>query len=338
MKRLPLIALCLLGALSARAQVLVSYDARALVPDENTPHIAVLTEEDYRSPAWFDLEQRIDRYAEAQALSGDTQGADDTMDFDSYIRELETLAKQAEQEGNKEAAASYRQSIKEAREIKALTEQQYRDARAAAEAGAKGLDGKKLLAELLEHAVGKRLFNAVGTAFPALATVYLNPKDEDLFNGWGVMDAKGKRIIPCQYYTIATRYDDDGSRLPLIVCFQEVDRWKDLWKVDLYREDGTLATRQQLTGAKIFTNNVLGVRFPDGTWGLMNKDCRVLTTRKYKTMDTNVNSLIDSEQGWFVYGERDGVNYILSQEDGSEIGTFRMTDSSYEVNYYPGRK
>lgn len=51
MKRLPIIVLCLLSALSAQAHVLVSYDARALVPDENTPHIAVLTENDYTGPA-----------------------------------------------------------------------------------------------------------------------------------------------------------------------------------------------------------------------------------------------------------------------------------------------
>ena len=78
---------------------------------------------------------------------------------------------------------------------------------------------------------------------------------------------------------------------------------------------------------------VVGVRFQDGLWGLMDEHCRILTSRKYNRIDWNENDLIDSSQGRFIYGERGGVNYILSPKDGSEIGTFKMTDTTHEVNF-----
>lgn len=73
-------------------------------------------------------------------------------------------------------------------------------------------------------------------------------------------------------------------------------------------------------------------------WGLMDKDCRILTAKKYKKLDWNTNNLTDASQGKFIYGERDGVNYILSPKDGSEIGTFKFDPGvSHEVSYYPGK-
>ena len=82
---------------------------------------------------------------------------------------------------------------------------------------------------------------------------------------------------------------------------------------------------------------VVGVRFQDGLWGLMDEHCRILTSQKYNLIDWNENDLVDSTQGRFIYVERGGVNYILSPMDGSEIGTFKMTDTTYEVNYYLGK-
>ena len=103
------------------------------------------------------------------------------------------------------------------------------------------------------------------------------------------------------------------------------------------------ASQQTFAAAKIVDDmNLIGVRLANGSWSLMNADARIITQRQYKKLDWTTNDLLDSSKGNFVYGERDGVNYIISPADGSEIGTFKLTfnpDGSaiHDVNYYPGK-
>ena len=317
MKKIVFLYVVLVLPVLAAAQGLVIHDASNLISEEGVPKCAVFTEVYYNSQEWFDLSQLIERYTYAQAA----------QEMGQQVEAFKALAEDAEKRGDKADAESYRQTMENLKE-----------AIAQMLAEGKGLSGAALRDSLLSHAIGGRLFYAADLAFPDCAKVQGKPYKDDDFNCWGLMDAKGTIVIPCRYQDIFTSYNrESGDRLPLVFGIHETDRWKDQWKVDVYRPDGTLATKQQFAGVYIFDNHSIGVRFLDGGWGLMNENCRILTTRKYKKLDTNQNNLIDSSEGWFIYGQRDGVNYILSPEDGSEIGTFKLTDNTHEVNYYPGK-
>lgn len=299
------------------AQNLIVYDARDLVPEKGAPTYAVFTEEYFNSPEWFDLSQRIELLNYASAAEEMNQNLVQAK------KELEAARRRGENVDEMEAMVRNLEEVIPA----------YR-------AYGEGLSIPDLKKELLSHAIGGRLFYGASLAFPDYAKVQGKPykEDPDDFNTWGVIDANGKVIVKYRYQDIFTSYDSEtGERIPLIFAIHEIDRWKDKWEVDTYKLDGTLATNQKFAGVYIFDGNVISVHFPDGGWGLMNENCRIITTKKYKKLDWNENNLIDASEGRFIYGERDGVNYILSPKDGSEIGTFKMTGSTHQVTYYPGK-
>ena len=319
MKRFFIFLTTLLLACNAiNAQNLVIHDIRDLVEDQSAPKYVVFTEAYYNSPEWFVLAQRIEGFNYAKAA-------------EEMSLEIVQAKKELAEAKSRGEDVEYLEEIVRARE----------EALPAYRAVGKGLSDKELLDEVLSHAIGGRLFYGADLAFPDYAKVQGKPykEDPDDFNVWGVMDSKGKIIIPCRYQDIFTSYNrESGDRLPLFFGIHEIDRWKDKWEVDVYKLDGSLATKQKFAGVYVFEDHVVGVHFLDGGWGLMDKDCRILTAKKYKKLDWNTNNLIDASQGNFIYGERDGVNYILSPDDGSEIGTFKFVPGvSHEVNYYPGK-
>lgn len=337
MKRLIAFA-AVLYPLLAGAQNLVTYDVSDLA-DSDAPRIAVFTEDYYYSQEWFDLDQRIDRYISAHAFDG-AGNTDSLTDWDQLVKDLEEGIERYTREGNEEMAQWCRTTLEEAKEQRKQTEAQFRQAMEDARSQDEGLKAPALLEAVRRHAVGQRFFYQATPVYPELMAV-VPKRTEDDKNGWGVMDASGRIIIPARYEIIASR-DDENGRLPLILCLHEIDRWKDKWEVDIYRQDGSRATNEKFIGANLFSNQVVGVCFPDGSWGLMDGNARILTTRRYKKMDMRSNDLLDAGKGNFIFGERDGVNYILSQTDGSEIGTFKgYEDASgvyhHLVNYYPGK-
>lgn len=313
-----LLATLLLACGAINAQNLVFHDVRDLVEDSNAPKFAIFTEEYYNSLEWFDLSQRINNYSYAKAA-------------EEMSREIVQAKKDIAEAKARGENVEFMEEILRTRE----------EAVAAYKAVGGGLSGQGLMKEVLSHAIGGRLFYGADLAFPDYAKVQGKPykEDPDDFNVWGVMDSKGKIIIPFRYQDIFTNYNrETGDRLPLIFGIHEIDRWKDKWEVDVYKLDGSLATKQKYAGVYVFEDHVVGVHFLDGGWGLMDKDCRILTAKKYKKLDWNTNNLTDASQGNFIYGERDGVNYILSPKDGSEIGTFKFDPGvSHEVSYYPGK-
>ena len=339
MKRLFFISLVVLLPLLARAQNLVVYDADVLANKPESPHYAVLTEKYFNSLEGNALAEKIERYGVAHAFDSEEQGVGDP-DWDEYVRDLEKGIANFTREGNTEGAEMYRNMLAEAKKMRSELEAQAREAREATRTVGDGLDRDELRAELLKHAVGGRLFYSAEIYLNRLACVQAKSVDNDQ-NAFGLMDAQGKMVVPARYWTIFLREWPNDNGKGLVLGYRLLS--DDNTEVDLLWDDGTRAAQQTFPAVKILDEvGLIGVRFPDGGWGLMNADARVITSRKYKKFDWNVNDVIDPSQSKFVYGERDGVNYIISPADGSEIGTFKMTfnaDGStlHDVNYYPGK-
>lgn len=341
MKRLFITLFAALLPLLAVAQELATFHVGSLVADKNAPHMAVLPEKYMTSPEWYNLEQEIERFAVSRVFQ-DGEDVSGSGNWDNYIKEMEKLIDQYTRDGNKEAAEQLRKTLEETKkEMKAL-EATLAEARAQARQGGEGLDGGELLAKVMEHAIGGRLFYGAEIFMGRFAHVRTQSSEENE-NAWGLMDAKGEMLIPARYQGLWIRdwANENGKN---ILLAQRVISWDDdKWEMRFFWDDGTSATQQTFTGAGVIDQvELFKVRFPDGGWGLLNADGRVITQRKYKKLDWNVNNVIDPDQGNFVYGERDGVNYIISRTDGSEIGTFRFYYDSddlpvHEVKYYPGK-
>ena len=321
--------------LVAGAQNLVVFDASALANSQGSPAYVVLTEKDANGREWSRLEEKLERYGAAHAFDGAEQGVGDP-DWDEYIRDLEKGIADYTREGNKEGAQMYREMLAEAKKMRAEVEAQGRQAREQARSGGEGLDRNELRAEVLKHAVGGRFFYSAQIYLDRLACVQAKPLDDDQ-NVYGLMDAQGKMVVPARYWNIFLRDWPNANGKGLVVAYRLISDEKS--EVSLFWDDGTPASQQTFAAAKIFDDvNLVGVRLASGSWSLMNADARMITQRQYKKLDWNTNDLIDSSKGNFVYGERDGVNYIISPADGSEIGTFRWYSDArgdhHEVNYY----
>lgn len=333
-----LILLALLPLL-AGAQNLVVFDAGMLADTPEAPHYAVLPGKYENSLEWYKLKEQIERYGVAHAFDGADRGVGDP-DWDEYSRDLKKAIEEATRAGNEEAAQMFRNMLKEAEQARKEAEAMFSQAKAESQAGAEGLDPDKLRAELLKHAVGGRFYYAADVYLDRLVCVQPKPRDND-DNVWGLMDAQGRMVVPARYWTIFMRDWPNENGKALVLGYRLLS--DDKTEVDLLWDDGSRAAQQSFPTAKIFDEvSLVGVRFPDGGWGLMNADARIITQRRYKKFDWNVNDVIDPNKGKFVYGERDGVNYIISPADGSEIGTFKQTfnaDGStlHDVNYYPGK-
>ena len=338
MKRFFLFLFAALLPLMAGAQNLVVFDAGVLASSQGSPAYVVLTEKDADSREWFRLEEKLERYGAAHAFDGAEQGVGDP-DWDEYIRDLEKGIADYTREGNKEGAQMYREMLAEAKKMRAEVEAQAREVREQSRSGGEGLDRNELRAEVLKHAVGGRFFYSAQIYLGRLACVQAKPVDGDQ-NVFGLMDAQGKMVVPARYWTIFLRDWPNGNGKGLVLAYRLISDEKT--EVSLFWDDGTPASQQSFAAAKIFDDaNLIGVRLGNGSWSLMNADARVITQRQYKKLDWNTNDLIDSSKGTFVYGERDGVNYIISPKDGSEIGTFKQTfnadgSTTHDVNYYPG--
>ena len=302
---------------AATAQDLDIYHADFI---DNGPNRAVLKREFFYSPQWQAFQERVQGWQTAKALAD--------PDTENSLKMLKDLMRSAEEKGDKESAEECRRAIAELEETFRL-----------ARSRANNLTPEDLKKELLGYAIGGRLFDSADLLFDDLAKVRDKSWDEAEYNAWGLMDGSGKLIVPCRYEEFwSCRWDEDG-RPPLIMASRAINYDKNQWEVTIFRPDGTVATDQKFISATslMLPWCVVGVRFKDGLWGLMDERGRILTTQKYNCIDWNENNLLDSTQGRFIYGERGGVNYILSPKDGSEIGTFKMTETSHEVNYYPGK-
>ena len=318
MKRFAFTLITLLAACcAATAQDLDIYHADFI---DNGPNRAVLKREFFYSPQWQAFQERVQGWQTAKALAD--------PDTENSLKMLKDLMRSAEEKGDKESAEECRRAIAELEETFRL-----------ARSRANNLTPEDLKKELLGYAIGGRLFDSADLLFDDLAKVRDKSWDEAEYNAWGLMDGTGKFIVPCRYEEFwSCRWDEDG-RPPLIMASRAINYDKNQWEVTIFRPDGTVATDQKFISATslMLPWCVVGVRFKDGLWGLMDERGRILTTQKYNCIDWNENNLLDSTQGRFIYGERGGINYILSPENGSEIGTFKMTDTSHEVNYYPGK-
>ena len=343
MKRILILLFAALLPLCAFAQDrLVVQGIGELVGDEYAPRYVVLPEKYYNSMEWMELDEKIDRYISAHAFD-DEPDEDALFDWDGYIKNMEEAIANFEREGNKEMAETYRESLEEAKKYKEEVAETIGTFKEEAAENAAGLDRQELLDEVMKHAVGGRFFYYAEAYLEGrFACVQTKFQDEDE-NIHGLIDAQGKMVIPDRYLSIYMRGWPNRNGKNLVLAYRVLSWDDDKWEVDVFWDDGTPATEQKFVGAKIIDQvELVSVRFPDGGWGLMNADARVITSRKYKKFDWNVNDVIDPSKGNFVYGERDGVNYIISPADGSEIGTFKMTfnaDGStlHDVNYYPGK-
>jgi hypothetical protein len=308
------LATFLLTSIAAQAQDLDVYNADFI---ESGPNRAILTRDFFYTPQWQTFETHVQGWQTAKALAD--------PDTESSLKMLQDMVRSAEERGDKETAEDIRRSIAELEEAFRVARTQAND-----------LSPEDLKKELLGYAIGGRLFHSADILFDDLAMVRDKSWDEAEYNAWGLMDGSGKLIVPCRYEEFWSCGWDEEGRPPLIMASRVIDLDKGQWEVTILRPDGAPATERKFTGAtSLFLPwRVVGVRFQDGLWGLMDEHCRILTSQKYNLIDWNENDLIDSTQGRFIYGERGGVNYILSPKDGSEIGTFKVTDTTHEVNYY----
>ena len=339
MKRVFLFLFIVLMPLFAGAQNLVVYDADVLANKPDSPHYAVLKEKYFNSLEWDALAEKIERFGVAHAFDGGDQAVGDP-DWDEYERDLEKTIAEYTRAGNEEAAQMFRKSLEESKKMRAELEAQSRELRAQTRGMDEGLDRDELREELLKHTVGGRFFYSAEIYLDRLACVQARSVDDDQ-NVFGLMDAQGQMVVPTRYWTLFMRDWPNENGKALIIAYRTVSDGQ--YEVSLFWDDGTPASQQTFAAAKIFDDvNLVGVRLASGSWSLMNADARVITQRKYKKFDWNSNDLMDSSKGNFVYGERDGVNYIISPVDGSEIGTFKFyidaqEVSHHEVNYYPGK-
>lgn len=340
MRRIFLSLFFALVAIVAGAQErLVVQGVGELVGDDFAPRYAVLTEKYYNSMEWMALNEKIDRYISAHAFDTEVTEDDPLFDWKAYIANMEEAIGNFTKEGNEEMARAYRESLEEAKKYKEEMEQMVGTIKAEAAENAEGLDRQELLDEVLKHAVGGRLWyfaQAYGDdRYAAVREKFIDEEE----NAVGLMDAQGKMVIPARYESLYMRDYPNADGKCVVLAYKEISRESDQWEVSVFREDGTLATPQTFAGAKILDQvELFSVRFRDGGWGVVDGNGRVITQRKYKKIDWNSNNLLSPSQGYFVYGERDGVNYIISPTDGSEIGTFKFVAGvSHEVNYYPGK-
>ncbi len=342
MKKLITTALLLLPLISMAQDRLVVQGVGELVGDDFAPRYAVFTEKYYNSMDWMELNEKIDRYISAHAFDDEVEDDDALFDWNGYIANMEEAIENFTKEGNEEMAKNYRESLEEAKKYKEEMEQTIGTLKAEAAENADGLDRKELLDEVLKHAVGGRLWfyaESYGDGrFAAVREKFID--DEE--NAIGLMDAQGRMVIPARYESLYMRdWANNGKNI--VLAYRVLSWENDKWEVSVFREDGTRATTQTFAGAKILDQvELFSVRFQDGSgWGVMDGNGRVVTQRKYKKIDWNSNNLLSPEQGYFVYGERDGVNYIISPKDGSEIGTYRWYSDArgdhHDVNYYPGK-
>ena len=342
MKKLITTALLLLPLISMAQDRLVVQGVGELVGDDFAPRYAVFTEKYYNSMDWMELNEKIDRYISAHAFDDEVEDDDALFDWNGYIANMEEAIENFTKEGNEEMAKNYRESLEEAKKYKEEMEQTIGTLKAEAAENADGLDRQELLDEVLKHAVGGRLWyyaESYGDGrFAAVREKFID--DEE--NAIGLMDAQGRMVIPARYESLYMRdWANNGKNI--VLAYRVLSWENDKWEVSVFREDGTRATTQTFAGAKILDQvELFSVRFQDGSgWGVMDGNGRVVTQRKYKKIDWNSNNLLSPEQGYFVYGERDGVNYILSPKDGSEIGTYRWYSDArgdhHDVNYYPGK-
>jgi|GEM_PF-4466149 len=340
MRRIFLSLFFALVAIVAGAQErLVVQGVGELVGDDFAPRYAVFTEKYYNSMDWMELNEKIDRYISAHAFDDEVEDDDALFDWNGYIANMEEAIENFTKEGNEEMAKNYRESLEEAKKYKEEMEQTIGTLKAEAAENADGLDRQELLDEFLKHAVGGRLWfyaESYGDGrFAAVREKFIDEQE----NAVGLMDARGKMVIPARYESLYMRdWANNGKNI--VLAYRVLSWENDKWEVSVFREDGSPATSQTFAGAKILDQvELFSVRFQDGSgWGVMDGNGRVITQRKYKKIDWNSNNLLSPEQGYFVYGERDGVNYIISPTDGSEIGTFKFVAGvSHEVNYYPGK-
>lgn len=343
MRRIFLSLFFALVAIVAGAQErLVVQGVGELVGDDFAPRYAVLTEKYYNSMEWMALNEKIDRYISAHAFDTEVTEDDPLFDWKAYIANMEEAIESFTKEGNEEMARAYRESLEEAKKYKEEMEQMVGTIKAEAAENAEGLDRQELLDEVLKHAVGGRLWfyaESYGDGrFAAVREKFIDEQE----NAVGLMDARGKMVIPARYESLYMRdWANNGKNI--VLAYRVLSWENDKWEVSVFREDGTRATTQTFAGAKILDQvELFSVRFQDGSgWGVMDGNGRVITQRKYKKIDWNSNNLLSPEQGYFVYGERDGVNYIISPTDGSEIGTYRWYSDArgdhHDVNYYPGK-
>ena len=340
MKKLVVSIVAALLALAAGAQQrLVVQGVGELVGDDFAPRYAVFTEKYYNSMEWMELDEKIDRYISAHAFDEEPSEDDPLFDWNAYIANMEEAIENFTKEGNEEMARVYRESLEEAKKYKAEMEETVGTIKADAAENAKGLDRQELLDEVLKHAVGGRLWyyaESYGDGrFAAVREKFIDEEE----NAVGLMDAQGRMVIPARYESLYMRDYPSADGKCVVLAYREISREDDKWEVSVFKEDGTPATAQTFVGANILDQvELFSVHFRDGGWGVMDGSGRVITQRKYKTIDWNSNDLLRPAQGYFVYGERDGVNYIISPTDGSEIGTFKFVAGvSHEVNYYPGK-
>lgn len=340
MKRILVSLICFLPLLASAQDRLVVQGIGELVGDEYAPRYVVLPEKYYNSMEWMELDERIDRYISAHVFDDEPDEDDALFDWDGYIKNMEEAISNFEREGNEEMAKTYRESLEEAKKYKEEMEQMVGTIKAEAAEHAEGLDRQELLDEVLKHAVGGRLWyfaQAYGDGrYAAVREIFIDEEE----NAVGLMDAQGKMVIPARYESLYMRDYPNADGKCTVLAYKEISREDDQWEVSVFREDGTPATQQTFTGAKILDQvELFSVHFRDGGWGVMDGSGRVITQRKYKKIDWNSNNLLSPSQGYFVYGERDGINYIISPVDGSEIGTFKLVfnaDGStlHDVNYY----
>ena len=342
MKKLITTALLLLPLISMAQDRLVVQGVGELVGDDFAPRYAVFTEKYYNSMDWMELNEKIDRYISAHAFDDEVEDDDALFDWNGYIANMEEAIENFTKEGNEEMAKNYRESLEEAKKYKEEMEQTIGTLKAEAAEIADGLDRQELLDEVLKHAVGGRLWfyaESYGDGrFAAVREKFIDEQE----NAVGLMDARGKMVIPARYESLYMRdWANNGKNI--VLAYRVLSWENDKWEVSVFREDGSPATSQTFAGAKILDQvELFSVRFQDGSgWGVMDGNGRVVTQRKYKKIDWNSNNLVSPEQGYFVYGERDGVNYIISPKDGSEIGTYRWYSDArgdhHDVNYYPGK-
>ena len=344
MRRILIALFAALLSLSAVAQNrLVVQGVGELVGDDFAPRYAVFTEKYYNSMEWMELDGKIDRYISAHAFDEEPDEDDPLFDWNEYIKNMEEAIENYRREGNTEMAKTFQESLEEAKRYKEEMTETVNAIKEEAAENAAGLDRQELLDEVMKHAVGGRLFYYAESYLDGrYACVETKFFDEDE-NSYGLLDPQGKMVIPGRYQAIYLRGWPNRNGKTLALAYRVLSWDDDKWEVSVFWDDGTPATQQTFAGAKIIDQvELVSVRFPDGGWGLMNADARVITQRKYEKFDWNVNDVIDPSRGNFVYGERGGVNYIISPEDGSEIGTFKMTfnaDGStlHDVNYYPGK-
>lgn len=333
------LSFALVAIVAGAQERLVVQGVGELVGDDFAPRYAVLTEKYYNSMEWMALNEKIDRYISAHAFDTEVTEDDPLFDWKAYIANMEEAIANFTKEGNEEMARAYRESLEEAKKYKEEMEQTVGTIKAEAAEHAEGLDRQELLDEVLKHAVGGRLWyfaQAYGDGrYAAVREKFIDEEE----NAIGLMDAQGKLVIPARYESLYMRDYPSADGKCIVLAYKEISPESDQWEVSVFQEDGTLATPQTFAGAKILDQvELFSVRFRDGGWGVVDGNGRVITQRKYKKIDWNSNNLLSPSQGYFVYGERDGVNYIISPTDGSEIGTFKfVAGESHEVNYYPGK-